>query len=183
MIAFVDESYGAERYLFAAAILNEVDETDTREFMWSLRLPGQRKLHWRNENNQRRELISDAVSLLPIEHFVVVRASRFSERTERQRRRCLEYLFFELSNQGLKSVIFESRSSMEDKGDRALLDAMRAKKHLDGDLRIEHAVGSSEPLLWVADAICGMAVSHLEGDGRFLQKYIVGKKISIHSVA
>jgi hypothetical protein len=64
--AWVDES-GSDHekdpgtYVLAAAIGRRTCEDDVREQMARLRLPGQVKLHWRDETERRRATISRTV--------------------------------------------------------------------------------------------------------------------------
>jgi hypothetical protein len=68
-------------------------------------------------------------------------------------------MLHELDQLEIGSATFESRGTADDRRDRDMLDALRAKKIVSPDLRIEHTPGPKDPLLWVADAVCG-AVTH-----------------------
>ncbi|MDD2818434.1 MAG: hypothetical protein PHN51_06525 [Candidatus Nanopelagicales bacterium] len=182
MIAFVDESYNAERYLLAAAVVSKEAIDSARQAMWGLRLPGQRKLHWRNEHARRRLQIAVTISQVPLSYLVVIRSATVGERTERQRRRCLEFLINEFAKISINEVVFESRSSTEDKFDRALIDALRAKKYLGTGLRIHHVLGMDEPLLWVADAVCGITVEYLNSEGEAFKEFIHEENLRIYTL-
>lgn len=68
--AWVDES-GSDRtqdpgtYILAAVVLEPTFEDDVRKTMRSLRLPGQEKLHWRDEDARRRRKIATTVATVP----------------------------------------------------------------------------------------------------------------------
>jgi hypothetical protein len=64
----------------------------------------------------------------------------------------------------------ESRGAGLDRKDRDMVDAMRAARTLDGTLRLEHAPGPAEPMLWIADAVCGAVVASRTGDPAFLRR-------------
>lgn len=67
MHAWIDESgsnYSLDPgiYILAVVITMTEREEDTRRVMEELRLPGQRKLHWRDENPQRQRHITATVA-------------------------------------------------------------------------------------------------------------------------
>ncbi len=66
----------------------EVDRA--RETLQSLLLPGQRKLHWRDEDDRRRKTIVQTLAAIQIGVLVVVRGGLAGEKPERRRRHCLE---------------------------------------------------------------------------------------------
>lgn len=106
---------------------------------------------------------------MPLRHLVVVRDGRPGERPERRRRHCLERLLYELDQLDVGTVTFESRGPRDDKRDRDMLDALRAQHAVSAGLRIEHAVGPHEAMLWVADAVCGAVVRFRTGDRGYLE--------------
>ncbi len=91
--AYVDESEPAQRsgagvYLLAAMVIEDQNEAAAREMALGLRLKGQRKLHWHDENTERRELLIDAVAGLSALHLITVRTDQHAP-SERRRRLCL----------------------------------------------------------------------------------------------
>ncbi len=166
--AWVDES-GSDHvadpgtYVLAAAIGRQETEGSIRAQMSSLRLPGQAKLHWRAEDHRRRTLITRAVSECDLEHLVVVRAGALHNRPERRRRKCLERLLYELERRIVHDVVLESRGPADDRRDIQMLNALRGQQRLTGPLRLTHAVGRHEPMLWVPDAVCGAVTSARTG--------------------
>ncbi|PPF78928.1 hypothetical protein C5B96_13935 [Subtercola sp. Z020] len=62
----------------------------------------------------------------------------------------------------------ESRGP-SDKLDRALVDALRSKRQLESSTRIEHVPGPAEPLLWIADTLCGAVTQHRRGNPSHLR--------------
>lgn len=54
-------------------------------------------------------------------------------------------------------MTLESRGRADDKRNRDALAAFRAKRAVSPRLRIDHLPGPAEPLLWIPDAVCGLA--------------------------
>lgn len=163
--AWVDESgsdYARDpgTYILAAVVLEVSTEDSARSSMQEMRLPGQNKLHWRDENTPRRRTISATVATLPAQCFVVVRSTPqvMPHDAERARRKCFERLVWELASIGVGEAIFESRGRADDKRDVAMLDSMRRAKTLPQPIHVDHVRGPREPLLWVPDAVCGSVV-------------------------
>lgn len=175
LTAFGDESESVrlkdpDTYILVATLCPDPDHEDVRDTMRSLLHRGQRKVHWRETtNNRERHKIIDAVAGAGVEHVVVVRDGSPGERPERRRRHCLERLCYELDQLGVPQLLLESRGPADDKRDRHLLDTMRAKRVLPGGLRMGHAPGPSEPLLWLPDAVCGAVTQSRLGDDSYLR--------------
>lgn len=173
--AWVDESGSyAERdpgtYLLASAVGCPEDVAAMVGTMSKLRLPSSGpKLHWRDESDRRRAAVVDAISELPIEGFVVVRTGSEHERAERRRRKCMERLLVELVALSCHDVIVESRGKADDRRDLKLLDSMRRSGALSAGLRMHHKPGPADPMLWIADALCGAVVQHRVGEPRYLK--------------
>jgi hypothetical protein len=120
--AWVDES-GSDRaqdpgtYILAAVVLETILEDDVRKTMRSMRLPGQEKLHWRDEDARRRRKIATTVATVPAHNFVVVRSTPLvlPHDPERARRKCFERLIWELAQMGVDEAVFESRGKADDR--------------------------------------------------------------------
>lgn len=180
--AWIDESGSDHRldpgtYILAAALTEIEREDETRQVMEGLRLPGQKKLHWRDENRRRQRQISTAVARLEQSHLVVVRTSDPSDTIKRRRNKCLERLLVELEARGITQATFESRGAADDRRDLELVQALRGVHRLGPGLRIEHQPGPSEPLLWVPDAVCGAVTSSRTSSSEHLE--ILGERVSI----
>ncbi|MCO5997707.1 hypothetical protein [Actinoallomurus rhizosphaericola] len=162
--AFVDESESNRKldpdvYILAASILPPESRAAVREAMLRSRLPGERKVHWYHAAEKRRHLLSDVVASLSALHLVVVRSGIPGEPSERRRRKCLETLLFELASAGVSEVILESRQDRQNKSDRRLIDTLLARKVIAPEVRIRHALGPAEPLLWLPDIVAGAVVA------------------------
>lgn len=176
--AWVDESGSDSRrdpgtYILSAALVADIDEELCRDAMRKLLLRGQRKLHWRDDASRHSE-ITKVVADLAIEHLVVVRSRPEDPgRLERQRRLCLERLVVELAELGVTRVVAESRGRKDDQRDVEAVNNLRRRKILsDSSLRIHHAAGPAEPLLWVADVCCGVMTRHRCGDSQFFDQLL-----------
>ncbi len=168
--AWVDESGSNTRddpgtYIMAAAITTPRQCEPTRLAMAGLLLPGQVKLHWRDEQSRRQAQITETLGALDIEHLVVVTSPHGVHTTsERRRRLTLGVLFPELGDLGVDHVILESRGPKDDQRDRQMLDYLRQRRLLNSTMRIDHQVGRDEPLLWIPDALCGMVTARRCGE-------------------
>jgi len=184
--AFIDESESdrstdPDTYVLAAALLDPTRIDEVRDAMRALLLRGQRKLHWRDESDKRRLQIIEAVVAAQVEHLVVVRAGRTRERSERRRRLCLEALCFELERLGVRQATLESRGRADDRRDRVMLDTLRARKTVGGQLRMQHLPGPGEPLLWLPDAVCGAVTRARVGD--VVYRDMVESQITVVSIS
>lgn len=174
LVAFLDESQShrdldPDTYVLAASVCAPVMLQPARHALSNLRLKGQRKLHWRDESEPRRQLITDMIAEMPLEHVIVVRDGRAGERPERRRRHCMERMLYELDQLAVATATFESRGRPDDRRDRAMLDALRARKMITSELRIAHQRGHEEALLWVADAVCGALTQQRVGNSSYLK--------------
>ncbi len=167
--AWVDESgsdwtHDPGTYVLAATIGRPDAELGIRDQISRLRLPGQVKLHWRNEDTKRRSRITHAVAGYDLEHLVVVRAGFVGDRPERRRRKCLERLLYELETKAVDDIVLESRGPVDDRRDIEMLHALRGQRYLPTAIRLTHVVGRHEPMLWIPDAVCGAVTSARTGD-------------------
>jgi hypothetical protein len=138
---------------------------EVRDRMAQLRRPSEKKLHWRGDSRARHERVLRELAGADVDAVVVVRIGRQDERPERQRRKCLEHFLGALG--GIDHLTLESRGSGLDRRDRDLIDALRASRRLGG-LRVDHAPGPADPMLWMADAVCGAVVASRTGDASYL---------------
>ena len=155
-------------YLMAAALCEEDDVPEWRKTMESLRLDGEKKVHWHGSSDQRRHQLIDAVAALPMAGFVVIH-TEVDASDRRHRRKCLEFLLPNLAEMPCSRITLESRSS-QDRSDLDLLQKFRSQKVITSGLRVAHAVGRVEPALWVADVVCGAVVQNRVGNGDYLAK-------------
>ena len=174
--AWGDESLKNGVYLIGAVVADDGDAEGIRSAMQSLLLPGQRKLHWHKESRGRREQICDALAMLPVAGLVVVR-SNTKDAQERNRRKCLQRLCWELS--GCDAVILESRGRADDARDLHLIESLRLQRIVSPSLRLLHTPGSNDAALWAADALCGAALLHWFHDGTPLKTIRSGTDVRL----
>src|SRR5690625_4694552 len=99
--AWLDESGSNQlvdpgTYILSAAVCDQCDVPQSRGVMRNLLLSKGGKLHGRDEDRRRQELIARAISGLHVEHLVVVRSNAAIARPERQRQLCVERMLPEL---------------------------------------------------------------------------------------
>ncbi|RUQ02852.1 hypothetical protein D8M34_17595 [Microbacterium sp. HSID17254] len=173
--AYVDESepdprFGPGAYVLAAALIDQVDQEAARVTMAALRLRGQRKLHWHDEDAPRRQLLTDTNAGLPALHLIVVTVD-VPARSERRRRLCLARLLPELDRHGVREVYTEARETKQNGRDLQILAAMRARREVGSGLRVYHQPGRQDPLLWVPDVVAGGVGAQRAGEPAYLERF------------
>lgn len=165
-------------YLVAAALVEDTDVPDIRKTMEELRLSGEKKLHWHGSSDERRHLLVETVAALPVISVVVVHNDEGAS-DRRHRRKCLEYLLPQLAHMPCGEITFESRGQL-DASDVDIVQKFRATRVIDSSLRLHHRTGRSEPVLWLADVVCGAVVQHRVGNPVYLDR--LGGLIDIHPI-
>lgn len=173
--AFVDESEpggGLDHttYVLAAVLLLHDALDDARRDVETARPPRMRKLHWYEALTTQRiswlDLLRHAVEVL------VIRYDGAPAHPERRRRRCLERLVHALDARGVNELVLESRGPQLDRNDRKVFDAFR-NRGLGRALRHRHRRGIDEPLLALADVVCGAHATSTTGVGRDVSEITV----------
>lgn len=113
--AYIDESValrprGQQEYLIGAALVADDASDEVRGHLRALALPGQLKLHWKDESETRRRWIVGRIAELAPMTVVVTQMSEAARRTERCRRKCLEVLYHELVAMHVHDAVLEQRS-------------------------------------------------------------------------
>lgn len=177
--AVVDESTRPDERLYVlAAVLVDADLADAhRAVLRSLVPKGQRRLHWRDEREKRRELLAVTCGGLDLDIIVVIGTEMDPSRQERARRKCAERLLWWLKGYGVERVIFETRGPSGDSKDRRLVEALRGRTDLPHAVRVTWASPWQEPLLWLADIAAGAAVMAELGDDRYLKLFGNGTEV------
>lgn len=171
LAAYIDESSALrsadhQEYMVCAAIVDANDAETIREALYPLRLPGQVKLHWRDESNRRRMDIVEKIASIDSMQAIVTHRSTPSRKTERFRRKCLEQMYYELSAMQIQAVTLESRQEVQNKRDREHIVALQGQGQCT-NLRIQHVRGGDDPLLWIPDAVLGALNSTHLGKAQF----------------
>lgn len=167
-------------YVMGAVLVLPEAADDLRAAMLDLRQPAEKKIHWHADDAGRRDKVVGVIAGLPLEGVVVVRHGPREEKDERRRRKCFETFAPELAAAGCASLVLESRGHKADQRDHAMLSALRASRRIDARMRLDHAPGPTDPLLWVADAMCGALVAHRVGEGRWWSA--LDRRMTLHVV-
>lgn len=157
--AFVDESSAVrsdtrQEYLVGAALIPVEACDEVREHLRALALPGQIKLHWTDESEQRRRTIVSRIAELTPMTVVVTHLSERVKKNERCRRKCLEALYHDMVDMEVFDLLLEDRTPSQNNRDRQHIVALQGQG-LDRRIRIAHQRGGDEPLLWIADVLLG----------------------------
>ena len=174
LVAYIDESSAyrppnRQEYMICAAIIDSQDLEQVREELRPLLLPGQVKLHWTDERNSRRRKIVETLSGIDSMQAIITHQSEVSNRTERHRRKCLEQMYFELSEMHIHNVTLESRQEAQNKRDLAHIVALQGQGQ-SVNIRLQHVRGGDDPILWVPDAVLGALNSVHLGEEQYWEK-------------
>ena len=154
MHAFIDESRRRGEYLLAWAEVAAADVDAVRRSLRALRLPGQRRLHFVDERDQRRQRLLAAFARLPMRAGVVV--SRLGSTHEAGARGDALALILTLLDPDVDRLIIESRRGRDQDDRRAIAAHLRGTPRLRR-LHYEHRMPHEDPGLWVPDGIAWAA--------------------------
>ena len=174
--AYVDESLrlSARLYLMAAVFVDGARADSHRTVLRGLLRKGQRRLHWRDEDDRRRAALIAAVAELRPRGIVVVGREMDPRHQERARRKCIEQLLWGLAARGVPEAVFERRHPELDRKDLQMINVLRIQRVLPTWLRVSWQHPASEPLLWLPDVIAG-AASLAEAGQESLWKELKGE--------
>lgn len=166
MIAVVDETSpevaGGILYTVVSAVLI-ADEVSAKEAVSEVLGPARKRpFHWNQEGPVAREAMRDCIETLGVVgRAVVVQCGRRSQ--ERARAVAMSDTVRHLLDEGCSDLLIESRSSIGDGRDAAvILDTLRVAGAA-GSLSYEWRT-KDEPLIWIADAVGGAVREHLLGE-------------------
>jgi hypothetical protein len=142
--AYADES-ARQRYLIAAVLIGTADLDRTRKALRELRKPGQRRVHFAKESDQRRRLIVSCLTGLDLR----VRVYESDGPDVAARAVCLARLVDDLVALGVERLVLETLDSQQVADRRTIYERLR---ETGGGMAYEHRRSFEEPLLWVADA-------------------------------
>ncbi len=148
MHAFVDESGRPGRYLMCVVLVAPAHLAEVRQALIALRMPGQRRLHFKPEGDRRRRLILDRIAALPIRANVYQRPGQ----PVQARTVCLRAMTADLLRVGVTRLVIEPVDGLERRDQSTLINEMQRLKRPNG-LVHEHVAAHLEPNLWMADAI------------------------------
>jgi hypothetical protein len=146
--AFVDESCRGQRYIVAAAIATPGNLRRLRRDLRGLLLPGQRELHFNDQQDPRRRVVADAIARLPIEVRIYHRTrERYFESA---RQECIKRLTDDLLAADGHRLVLDSRGEL-DKKDESTIRTIFAGHPFEDRFNYEHLESTCEPMLWIAD--------------------------------
>jgi hypothetical protein len=154
-------------YFLGASIVDDgAAFEDYRRELIALKPRSQPKLHWYDSVPNLRIKAVSAVRGFELEHWAFEHEVLDGDSSERSRRACIEVMMYELVNLGVTQVVFESRGPADDKRDARMIEAMRARKRVQG-VRFDHVRGRAEPMLWVPDVVLGAIESDRRGESLY----------------
>lgn len=167
MIAYADES--ARRgpnglYLVAAVVVGPDRAGDVTNSLHQLLLPGQTRIHWRDERRKRRETILERILPLPVRATICWCGGVEPKRQERARALILERLLWDLRDRGIKELVLESRDEALNARDRRTIVQVKKAHGASPDLAYRFARPEEEHLLWLPDIAAGAMASQLAGE-------------------
>lgn len=183
--AFGDESGRFKQphgsYILAAAVLAADAMAAVRTELQALLLAGQRRIHWRDEDEARQRKIASVVAEVEALHYVVAGSPADPRKQERARRQCLEHLLWVLDHDlGASHLVLESRQPERDRKDLQALTYFRKRGVLTQRLRVDHAMPVQEPLLWLPDIGAGAVSAARDGAGECLQ--LLAPVVTVHEI-
>lgn len=146
---YVDESKAKDYLLVAAAIVPH-DLTACRRGVQGLRLPGQPRLHMKQENDSRKRLMLDTFAKLDA-RVTIYRAPRGLGSEVHRRGRCLDELIASIGPAGGR-LCLERDETLVARDKQRLVEATR-RAGSSRTLEYWHESAASEPLLAIPDAV------------------------------
>lgn len=147
---FVDETK-RRGYLLVAGVVLPEDLDPIRRILRGLVLPGQRRLHMKDENDARKGSIATAVAVSGVQATIYNAGRRY--RNEREHRAaCLRAIVEDAASRGDSMLVLEQDDSLVSWDNQKLIEFTRATGCRD-TLRYEHRRTSAELALAVPDAI------------------------------
>ncbi len=155
------EDSGGVFYVVGSTVLIADEITAAKALAAVIDQPGRKRpFHWHTEGSETRARMVECLAELGAVAHVCVHYPTGRRRVVKARERALAEVIPHLLDDGATELMIESRGTREDARDRAtILDSLR-------DLGAPGALGYSwhpktEPLLWLADAVCGAVREYL----------------------
>jgi hypothetical protein len=165
MLAVLDETYpelpGGVAYVVGAAVILS-EEQAARSALAGIFADSQRvrPFHWHHEGPDARAAMITVLGEIGAVAHVCVHYPTGRKKLEAARAGALGEVVPRILHDGASTLLIESRGDAEDRRDRAvILDALNTLDR-SGELRYEWRT-KAEPLLWLADCICGAVREHL----------------------
>ncbi len=145
--AYVDESVRRNHYLICATTIAIQDRGAAQKALRGLRSSGQRRIHFVDESDRRRRTILAAIAKLETSTVVYIAQDR-NQVTARTA--ILQTMVPDLRGRGVTRLLLDSRQGQDGK-DRSTIHQAASKD--PRSFSYAHQQSTSEPLLWVPDAI------------------------------
>jgi len=147
---FVDETK-RRGYLLVAGVVLPEDLDVVRRVLRGLVLPGQRRLHMKDESDSRKRSIATAISVSDVQATIYDAGRRY--RNERERRAaCLRAIVEDAARRGDAMLVLEQDDSLVSWDNQHLIEFTRAAGCRD-TLRYEHRRAAVDLALAIPDAI------------------------------
>lgn len=169
LIAYADESFREHPtegfYVFAAVVVALDVEEPARELLRGLRgTRGISKVHWNEMDRGEQKDAAQRVARVGGFHVVTVGSPVPQRRQERARAACIKALVPELHGFGVEEMLIEARAPVLNRRDVLTVQGARFALPKGNRFRVEHVLGSVEPLLWAADIAAGAVGANLQGE-------------------
>lgn len=166
--AWVDESMrpksDEERIYLLGAVVADPSCCDPARDALRKALPkGARKLHWTDMESRGERKVTELVTTFDMAYMVVVGTPLDHRKQEHARAKCMERLLWELGQLEVTQVFLEQRTQSLNDRDMKLVRHLRGKKSIPSSTRVDIALPSSEPMLWIPDQVLG-AMGDAEAD-------------------
>jgi hypothetical protein len=145
---FLDESK-AKNYVFIGVLVHNGDAPRLRKRIASLKMPGQRSIHFVNEaESRRKKLIQEYLEL----GVVAVKVTSTTKNKLDAREDCVRALVRLAVSMNCHSLVFDKDESVITKDEMWLKSELRAVNKSER-IGFQHFSRHEEPILWIADAI------------------------------
>lgn len=99
--------------------------------------------------------VTKLVTAFDMAHMVVVGTPLDHRKQEHARAQCMERLLWELGQLEVTQVFLEQRTQSLNNRDMKLVRYLRGKKSIPSSIRVDIALPSTEPMLWIPDQVLG----------------------------
>lgn len=174
--AWVDESMrpksDEERmYLLGAVVADPSRCNPARDALRETLPKGARKLHWTDMESRGKRKVTELVTGLDMAHMVVVGSPLDHRKQEHARAKCMERLLWELGQLEVTRVFLEARTKSLNDRDMKLVRHLRGKKSIPSTIRVDTALPSTEPMLWIPDQVLGAMGDAEANETMWLDQY------------
>lgn len=146
--AFIDESVRRDSYIICETLVPQVSLAKTRKDLRSLLQPGQCRIHFNNEKDRYRQKLLTALSEMEVSSVIYsVRHRDF----QIARTAILQKVVSEIGRSRVVRLVLESRATQDARDRDDLVRALRTNPI--PSFTYDHLPPSSEPLLWIPDAV------------------------------